>query len=56
MRRRGSDPSCRANNINLVTEIIGAADELHNMFIGKKLDDEKLLYFTLTNLKIFRPQ
>lgn len=56
MRRRGSDPSRRTNNINMVTEIIGAADELHNLFIGEQLNDIKLQYFTSTNLKNFSPQ
>jgi putative nucleotidyltransferase with HDIG domain len=56
MRRRGSDQSIRTNNINVLTEIIGAADELHNVVISKHLDDKKLHYFTLTNLKNFSPQ
>jgi putative nucleotidyltransferase with HDIG domain len=56
MRRRGSDQSLRTNNINVLTEIIGAADELHNVVISKHLDDKKLHYFTLTNLKNFSPQ
>ena len=56
MRRRGNDPSRRANNINMLAEIIGAADELHNIFIGTKLDDVKLHNFVQINLKNFSPQ
>jgi putative nucleotidyltransferase with HDIG domain len=56
MRRRGSDPLNRSNNINMVTEIIGAADELHNIVIAKHIDDQNLNYFLLTNLKNYSPQ
>lgn len=56
MRRRGNDPARRANNINMIAEIIGAADELHNLFISKDFDDSKLHYFNQTNLKNFSPQ
>jgi putative nucleotidyltransferase with HDIG domain len=55
MRRRGSDPNIRMNNINMVTEIIGAADEIHNLIITKRLDDRKMQLFTVTNLKNFSP-
>jgi putative nucleotidyltransferase with HDIG domain len=56
MRRRGSDPSRRTNNINMVAEIIGAADELHNLFMSNSLNEMKLQYFNQNNLKNFSPQ
>jgi putative nucleotidyltransferase with HDIG domain len=56
MRRRGFDTARRTNNINMVTEIIGAADELHHLIINDKIDDQKIQYYTLTNLKNFSPQ
>ena len=51
MRRRGSDPSRRSSNVNMVTEIIGAADELHNIVISRHLSDNKINQFAKTNLK-----
>ena len=51
MRRRGSDPSRRSSNVNMVTEIIGAADELHNIVISRHLTDNKINQFAKTNLK-----
>ena len=56
MRRRGSDHTRRTNNINMVTEIIGAADELHNIVITKKINDTVMNEFLTTNLKRFSPQ
>jgi putative nucleotidyltransferase with HDIG domain len=56
MRRKGSDPARRLNNINMIAEIIGAADEIHNIIISKNADQASLNMFTLTNLKNFSPQ
>jgi putative nucleotidyltransferase with HDIG domain len=56
MRRRGSDQSKRTNNINILTEVIGAADEIFNLVITKQLSETKLHYYTVTNLKNFSPQ
>jgi putative nucleotidyltransferase with HDIG domain len=53
MRRRGLDPAHRTNNLNMVTEIVGAADELHNLVITKELNEEKLQIFIKKNLKNF---
>ena len=56
MRRRGTHASKRTNNMNMVTEIIGAADELHNILASKQINNAKLQYFVSTNLKNFSPQ
>lgn len=56
MRRRGTDPVRRDNNINMIAEIIGAADELHNLFVSNDFNDTKLQLFYQTDLKNFSPQ
>lgn len=56
MRRRGTETSRRTNNINMVTEIIGAADELHNIIANKNADPQKLHFFLAQNIKSFSPQ
>ena len=56
MRRKGSDPSRRVNNINMVAEIIGAADDIYNIVISQKADEASLNTFTQTSLKDFSPQ
>ena len=53
MRRRGLDPAHRTNNLNMVTEIVGAADELHNLIMTKEMDEIKLQSFIKKNLKNF---
>lgn len=55
MRRRGTDPTRRANNINLVTEIVGAADELHNLISAEDFKPEKLSFFIENTLPTFSP-
>jgi putative nucleotidyltransferase with HDIG domain len=53
MRRRGPDPAYRSNNLNMVTEIIGAADELYNIVISQHADEAKIQQFMKKNLKNF---
>ncbi len=56
MRRRGNDPARRTNNINLVTEIVGAADELHNLISSDEFSPDKLRSFIENTLPDFSPQ
>jgi HD-GYP domain-containing protein (c-di-GMP phosphodiesterase class II) len=55
-RRRGSDPARRTNNINLVTEIIGVADELHNLLSAPDFTPQNYKYFIDITLTTFSPQ
>lgn len=56
MRRRGNDPARRTNNINLVTEIVGAADELHNLISSDDFTPDKMRLFIENTLPDFSPQ
>jgi HD-GYP domain-containing protein (c-di-GMP phosphodiesterase class II) len=56
MRRRGNDPARRTNNINLVTEIVGAADELHNLISSDEFSPDKIRWFMGNTLPNFSPQ
>jgi putative nucleotidyltransferase with HDIG domain len=54
-RRRSSDPSKRSHNINMITEIIGAADEIHNLSLNIK-DQTNWNLFITDRIKDFSPQ
>lgn len=54
-RRRSSDPSKRSQNINMITEIIGAADEIHNLSLNVK-DQNNWNLFLTERIKDFSPQ
>lgn len=54
-RRRSSDPSKRSQHINMITEIIGAADEIHNLSLNVK-DQKNWNLFITERIKDFSPQ
>lgn len=56
MRRRGNDPLRRTNNINMITEIIGVADELQNLLSKDDFKPVMLNEFRVKTLNDFSPQ
>jgi len=54
-RRRSSDPTKRSSHINMITEIIGAADEIHNLSLNVK-DQNNWNLFITDRIKDFSPQ
>ena len=56
LRRRGTGPEHRTNNINIVTEIIGVSDDFYNYAIKGGVTKDKMQVFLSTHLKNFSPQ
>lgn len=56
MRRSGNDSQRRSNHLNLVAEIIGAADDLHNFLKAEIITQDRMNEFMKTQLKFFSPQ
>lgn len=54
LRRKGS-PDTRSVNVNLLTEIIAVADDLHNHLMIDGFSPKKLEHFMLTDLGQFTP-
>lgn len=56
LRRRGNDTTRRTININLLGEVIGAADEMHNFLLQGDQSPQKLRDFIQNHVCDFSPQ
>lgn len=55
MRRKGNEDN-KNTNINLLTEVIGAADHIHNYLLKDGMDAEKIHYILNNDMKSFSTQ